>query len=282
MNKNIFKKQNIMPVAVLVIICLAVALLMACVNLITAPEIERRRQEAIDAAFKVVLPDGSNFEEITLPENYPDIIDKAYKADGGYVFEITVKGKESMTLMTGVNSEGKLIGIEIISEAETPGFKEKVFPNVIGTSGIYSGKDSATLAPEFVTGATYTSEAVYNAVKASLDAFAISSGGQAGAPSDPSDPEEPAEVLPKTDEEIKALAATLLGTAADQLVDVTPTERDKVKRIYRDKGGRNYAVYTVVINERYNSVETETLIHISANGTIEGIEKLTWKSRHKG
>ena len=169
--KNAIKKQNLMPVIVLVAICLAVALLLAGINMFTAPEIERRKQEAIDASFKVVLPEGKNFEKIDTPDGVSETIDTVYKADGGYVFEITVKGKEMITLMCGVNSDGEVTGVEIISEKETPGYKDKILPLVTGEGGKYNGMTSDTLAPEVATGATLTSNAIYNAVKASLDAF---------------------------------------------------------------------------------------------------------------
>ncbi len=269
--KNILKKENIMPVAVLVAICIIVALLLAGINMITAPEIERQKQEAIDAAFKDVLPDGSYFDEYTVTEAYPKEIASAYKADGGYVFQLDVKGKEAMTLMVGVNDEGKISGVKVITESETPGYKDKVLPLVTGENGKYNGMDSSTLKAELVSGATLTSNGIYNAVKAALDGYTVATGGEI------EDEEEPEETLPKTDEEIEALAEALLGAEAGSLTDVTPKETDKVKRIYRSLDKKSYAVYTVVMS-LYGTVETESLIHIGSDGKIKEINKLTWKT----
>ncbi len=267
--QKIFKKENIMPVAVLVSICLIVALLLAGINMITAPEIERQKQAAIDAAFKDVLPDGENFKEITLSEDYPDKIKSAYKADGGYVFELDVKGKEAMTVMVGVDSEGKIAGVKVISESETPGYKDKVLPYVTGENGKYNGMDSSTLEAELVSGATLTSNGVYDAVKTALDGYTVAVGGEVE--------EEPEEALPKTDAEIIALAEALLGAEKGTLENVTPAETEFVKRIYRDANKKNFAVYTVVMSQ-YGTVETESLIHIDKLGAIKGIDKLTWKT----
>ena len=267
--KNMMKKENMMPVIVLLVICLAVALIMGVVNMFTAPEIERQQQEAIDASLKIVLPEGKNFEAIELSEDFPDEVKSAYKADGGYVFELSVRGKEAMTVMCGVNSEGKIAGVEVISESETPGYKEKILPLVTGAEGKYNGKDSTTLEPELASGATLTSNAIYKAVKASVDAYTVATGGEV---------EKEEETLPKTDSEITALASEMLGVSADTLTNVTPEGTELVKRVYRDKGGKNYAVYTVVISSHYDTVETETLVIIGNNGAIKGIKKLAWNT----
>ena len=269
--KNILKKQNIMPVAVLVSICLIVALLLAGINMLTAPKIEADKQKAIDDSLKVVLPEGKNFERIDAPEGASKTINSVYKADGGYVFELTVKGKDSINLMCGVDSDGKITGVEIISEQETPGYKEKILPFVTGKDGRYNGKDISTLEPDVASGATLSSNAIYEAVKASLNAHALLTGGEAVE-----DPEEPV-ALPKTDEQIRSLAASLLGVSADSLTDVTPEGAESVRRIYRDNGRRNYAVYAVVFSQHYaGQVETETLIHVGSDGVIKNINKLTW------
>jgi Na+-translocating ferredoxin:NAD+ oxidoreductase RnfG subunit len=80
-------KKNLMPTIVLVIICLVTALLMGGVNMLTKDRINANAEAAANEALKVVLPNGKSFEKIEeLPEEYPDEITAAYKADGGYVF----------------------------------------------------------------------------------------------------------------------------------------------------------------------------------------------------
>ena len=269
-SKKLVNKETLKPVAVLLGICIVVALLLGAINMITAPEIARKKQEAIDNSLKVVLPEGNNFQTFELNGEYPEEIKSAYKADGGYVFELDVRGKSDITLMCGVDSEGKIVGIEIISENETPGYKELVLPFVIGTEGKYAGMDSSTLEKaELESGATLTANAIYNAVKASLDAYAVAQGGEL-AP-------EPEETLPKTDEQIVSLAATLMGVEADALVNITPTDAANLRRLYKDEGGKGYAAYIVVMSTHYEGqVETETLVYIGNDAKIKGINKLQW------
>ena len=269
-SKKIFSKENLKPIAVLLSICIVVALLLGVINMFTAPEILRRQQAAADAAKKVVLPDGENFVEIEITDAFPEEISAGYKSDAGYVFETSVKGKEpGMIVMCGISAEGKVVGVEVIADAETPSYKEKVFPLVVGLEGAYKDMDSSTLEAEVVTGATLTSNAIYKAVKASLDAYTVAGGGEL-APSE--------ETLPKTDEEIASLSATLMGVSVDDLVNVTPEESgDHLKRVFKDKNGKGYAAYIVVMSTHYEGqVETETLVHIGLDSTIKGINKLQW------
>ncbi len=263
-------KKNIMPVVVLTVICLVCALLMAGVNMIAAPEIEKAQNAAANAALLVVLPEGENFKQIEITSDYPDEITKAYKADGGYVFEASVNGnKPGLVIMCGIDTDGKIVGVEVITHNETPDYWKSVYPVISGTDGAYSGKGVDDIAPEIVSGATNSSNGVYKAVKAALDAYTVATGGELE--------EEPEEVLPKTDAEIIALAETLLGVGAGSLTDVTADGGDYVKRVYRDKSGSNYAVYTVVMSQ-YGTTETETLIHIARDGSVKNINKLTWKT----
>ena len=102
------KKSNIMPSVVLGAICLIVGLLLSLINSVTAPKIEAAQNAAANAALAVVLPEGSNFEEIAIDETYPAVITKGYKADGGFVFQSNVTGKSSgLIILCGINSEGK-------------------------------------------------------------------------------------------------------------------------------------------------------------------------------
>ncbi len=270
MRKSI-KKENIMPIVVLVAISLVVALLLGVVNLITAPEIERRKQAAIDAAFKDVLPDGSNFNPVTLTEDYPKEVKGAHKGDGGYVFQLDVVGKEAMTLMIGIDSDGKVVGIKVVEESETPGYKDKVFPEVTGTDGAYSGMTKDTFEEVLVSGATLTSKGVSSAVKAALNAFAVANGGTV-------DDDEPEEALPREESEIIARAEALLGVAAGALTDVTPDGNyTNLKRVYRSADKKSYVFYTLVISQ-YGTPETETLVHVDFTGKVIAIDKLLLKT----
>ncbi len=181
------KMKNIMPSVVLGTICLVVALLLSLVNSVTAPVIEAAQNAAANEALIVVLPEGKNFEEFTLDEKYPAAITKGYKADGGFVFQATVTGKSAgLIVLCGISSDGKIVGTQVIADQETDDYDKNVFPAVQGTDGAYKGMDINTFAPYLVSGATLTSKAYGDAVKAALQAFTIANGGSV----DVRDPEQ--------------------------------------------------------------------------------------------
>ena len=170
-------KKNIMPTVVLGSICLIVALMLSLINSITAPIIEQAQNAAANEALLVVLPDGKNFKEITLDETYPASITKGYRADGGFVFQATVTGKSTgLVVLVGINAEGKIVGTKVIADQETDDYDAKVFPNLEGTEGAYKGMNLDNFAPHLVSGATLTSRAYGDAIKAALQAAAIAGG----------------------------------------------------------------------------------------------------------
>ena len=169
-------KTKIMPIVVLSAICITVALLLSVVNMFTGPIIEAALNDKANTALLEVLPDGKNFTELALDESYPAAVDMAYKADGGFVFQMTVTGKSSgLVIMCGIDEGGKIVATKVIANAETPAYAEKVFPN---TDAAYKGMDMAGFEPYLVSGATLTSKAYSEAVKAALQAFAIANGGE--------------------------------------------------------------------------------------------------------
>ena len=171
-------KNKIMPTIVLSAICLVVAFSLALINEVTAPIIKAAQNQAANAALLEVLPDGENFEEITLDEKYPPAITMGYKADGGYVFQATVAGKSAgLIIMIGINDEGKIVGTKVIADQETDDYDAKVFPLVSGTEGSYKDMTLESFEPVLVAGSTLTSKAYGEAVKAALQAYAVAGGG---------------------------------------------------------------------------------------------------------
>ena len=172
------KQSKVYPSLVLGCICLSVALLLSVINMFTAPVIADRQNALADAAKTEVLPGGSNFKDITADFEFPASISEAYSADGGFVFRSTGKGRNGdIVIMVGVNTEGQITGTKIISEAESKGYKEKIYTLVEGVDGQYSGQTLEAFAPIIASGATMTSNGFADAVKAALQAYVIANGG---------------------------------------------------------------------------------------------------------
>ena len=146
--------------------------------MITAPMIEAAQNVAANKALLEVLPDGKNFEKIELTSDYPAIVTAGYKADGGFVFQMTVTGKSTgLVIMCGVDANGNVVGTKVIANEETPSYAEKVFPQVEGTAGKYNGMSLDGFDPFLVSGATLTSKAYSEAIKAALQSAVLAAGG---------------------------------------------------------------------------------------------------------
>ena len=163
--------------ATLVIITSLVAAALAGVNSITAPAIAKLTTEKTQQAIEAVLPGGYD-SEITDYTDETGLVSKVYAGASGYAFEVTPGGFDNtITMMVGVDAEGKVLGIDIIKHTETAGlgavadagtpagiaFREQF----VGTSGSVSvTKDGGAM--DSITGATITSRAICVGVNAAL------------------------------------------------------------------------------------------------------------------
>ncbi len=176
-------KSKLMPSVVLGSICLVVALLLSVVNMFTADIIYQAEQAKIQAALEVVLPDCGEVEKVL--DKYEDgvfakEIDEIFKAENGYVFQMTVKGYNTgMVVLVGIGQDGKITGTKCTTDSETPSKKDPVFAIVDGDGSKYVGMSGSNYSPILeVSGSTMTGTGYANAVKIALDAYATITGGE--------------------------------------------------------------------------------------------------------
>ena len=166
--------------ATLLIITSLVAAALAGVNGITSPIIAQKTAEKTQLAIQAVLPGGG--EEMTdLPAvgfEGADLVSKVYKGENGYAVEVTPGGFDNtITMMVGIDFEGKVLGIDIISHTETAGLGavadaetpagQNFRAQFVGTSGsVAVTKDGGSM--DAITGATITSRAICDGVNAAL------------------------------------------------------------------------------------------------------------------
>ena len=274
--KNMFTKKNLMPIIVLSVICIVSAALIGIINSFTSVEIEKQRLEAANAGKIEVLPglDVLTMEEITPDDKYPEVVEKISKFDAGYVVETKVKGNATgMIVLVGIDNDGKVTGVKVLENGETPTYWADVVSVVTGKDGKYNGQTPETLQPEIVSGATNSSTGVYNAVKASLDAFVIAGGGEVE--------QEPEYEAPKSQREDSELI-TLAGELVSKSTGFTAVEFDAkaydakyLARLFKEDSGKGYVAYVVVMSSSYaGAVESETLVHIENSGKIKAVKKL--------
>ena len=160
--------------ATLLIITSLVAAALAGVNGITSPIIAQKTAEKTQQAVQAVLPGGG--EQIDVPA--ADLVSKVYKGENGYAVEVTPGGFDNtITMMVGIDFEGKVLGIDIISHTETAGLGavadaetpagQNFRGQFVGTSGsVAVTKDGGSM--DAITGATITSRAICDGVNAAL------------------------------------------------------------------------------------------------------------------
>ena len=174
-------KNKILPSVTLSAICLLVALLLASVNLLTAPKIRDNNDEKAAKSLAEVLPDRTGFTDVAITDGVPTSINMIKKSsDGSYVFRAVVTGKSSgMTVMVGIDSEGKIVGTKCTVNTETPRYAEAVFNLTEGKDGCYVNMTEDTYEEVIVAKSTLTSRAYATAVKDALEAFNLINFGSA-------------------------------------------------------------------------------------------------------
>lgn len=187
------KKNILVPTIALFIICLVATTLLAVANSVTAPIIEELAIQTEIESRKKVLPEADEF----LDQNQNGIsyamgikTDPVLNRPIGYVFTTTAKSYGGEILvMTGIDSEGKVTGVELLSINDTAGLgmnatKPEFINQFIGlVKGIIVQKNSSDHANNEITaltGATITSQAVADAVNSALTDFETITG-KAGA-----------------------------------------------------------------------------------------------------
>ena len=163
----------------LLLICAVVAGILAAVNSITAPIIAASKEAKTQAAIEAVLPGGG--QETTFQDD-TGLVTKAYAGENGYAIQVAPSGfGGAITMMVGIDKNGEVLGISIISHAETPGlgavasqdtdkgvaFRDQFVGMVSGIT-IGGGENQV----DSLSGATISTQAIVDGVNAALDCAA--------------------------------------------------------------------------------------------------------------
>ena len=108
----------------LLAITAVVAVILAAVNSVTAPRIAAQNEQKTQNAIEAVLPGGG--QEVKEFTDDTGLVTAAYKGVGGCAIQVTPNGfNGTVTMMVGVDNDGKVTGISIISHTETAGLGAK-------------------------------------------------------------------------------------------------------------------------------------------------------------
>ena len=155
------------------------ALLLGIVYYITKPVIDWRTEEKTKAAMALVLEaeEYPKAENLVLPEGVTALHAATVGGETvGYVCEVTSNGfGGAMSLVVGVDLEGRVTGVSVIKHSETKNIGTKVVMSSKVLSRFVGLEGPVTLGGgenrfDGVTGATFSSRGVTAAVNEALDA----------------------------------------------------------------------------------------------------------------
>lgn len=179
-------KEVFRPAIMLCVICLVVTALLAGTNLMTKDIIAQQTLAAEEASRKVVLPDAESFEEKSISAQDGEVsYYEAISSNGetvGWVFVTSAKGYGGdVSVMTGINTDGYVNGVVILSQNETPGLGANAtnesfrsqYQQAAPESGFSVIKSGAPTDGQIsaLTGATITSNAVTDAVNEAISVY---------------------------------------------------------------------------------------------------------------
>lgn len=165
-----FRDGFIGPILILCVIGVLITWAVAATYQVTAPEIARGEAEKARIARQEVLPAADDFAQylgIELPEG----VNEAYRAnnDAGFVFQASAKGYDgSVPFMIGIDMEGNITGIKMLTNNETKGLGSRVGePDYL--AGYVGSNNPASV--DGITGATKTTNALKNSLAAALQGY---------------------------------------------------------------------------------------------------------------
>lgn len=176
---------NIIKTAVILFLITGIAaLILAVVNNFTEPIIAENSAKKQEEAMQRVLKDAEFSKENLADKAEDSDVSEIYEAqkDGaaaGYVVMVNPNGYNgAISMVVGIDTEGKVSGVDIISQSETPGLgancvKEEFKDQFIGKSGEISvvKNDAGDDEIDAITSATITSKAVTSGVNKALAAI---------------------------------------------------------------------------------------------------------------
>ncbi len=159
----------------LLIISAITALLLSCVNALTAPTIAANTEAEKKSAIAAIFSDA---DEITPSDITAENIDSIYIASEngspiGYAASVSPNGfGGALELMVGISTDGSVAGIKLVSHSETPGLGSRVAEDsFLGQFSELSGKISLGSEVDAITGSTISSKAVTSGVNSALAAY---------------------------------------------------------------------------------------------------------------
>lgn len=162
--------KSFTPPLVLALVCIAVSGLLAFANQLTAPRIAQAQEEKLSKSLVEVFGEA---DYKTVDKSFENVNQVITDQNNRAVFDITVDGysKDGIQALIGIDGDGKICGIGIVSLKETTGIGTRVEAN--DYIGKFIGLDNTDFPDDtIISGATYSSKGMRNAVLIAMETYA--------------------------------------------------------------------------------------------------------------
>ena len=169
----------VMTAVILLSICAAAALVLAGLNMLTADRIAENKAAEERNAMLALFADADSFEKLGYES---DEVRSAYAVikggkTVGYVFNTSTTGfSDQIVMAVGMDADGVLTGVKVVSTAETTGFSNEQKRNEYLSK--YVGSTGSTHV-DAISGATKSSNAAARAIEAAFGAYRTRTKGDA-------------------------------------------------------------------------------------------------------
>ncbi len=170
-------KSIISPILVLLVICAACGALLAWLNGQTAPLIRENELLATQKAFLSVLPEGTDANGLSNLETTTEGVESAVRtADGKAAVKALASGYsgKDVTVYVAFDADGIITGIQVDASTQTAGIGSKAGASEFSEKFIgwdASAEVAAGTPVDSISGATYSSTAVFEAVNSAMTCF---------------------------------------------------------------------------------------------------------------
>ena len=182
MKSNTFK-EYIAPVVVLVCICLVITAALAVTYGVTNPIIIKNSKATADKTRTELLSTADTFTQykgkLVVEEAKAVYVQDVYTSNNGAGMVVTVVTKSfggALTMMVGINNQGEITGVKIMSHSDTPGLGTKnMTTSYLGQYKGLTKMNSTNVKNDgqikYITGASVTGSAVHYGVYCALDQY---------------------------------------------------------------------------------------------------------------
>ncbi len=166
-------------VIVLGAVCVIAAVILSGIYNITSPLIAKQKEKQTKEALENVVPEAERYVKKSFSKGDYYECYKGRKLAGYALFSVANGYSGDIKMLVGIDKTGDITGLEVLSQAETPGLGARCVEVKRGQESPwflkqFAGKDAAALELkdiQAITGATITSKAILNGVKDSVAEF---------------------------------------------------------------------------------------------------------------